>query len=43
MKTIDVIQVAKVNKVYRENSHGYIIDSVYDVKPLNITTAEEDN
>ena len=43
MKTINVIQVAKVNKVYRENSHGYIIDSVYDVKPLCIATAEVDN
>ena len=43
MKTINVIQVAKVNKVYRENSHGYIIDSVYDVNPLNIATAEVDD
>ena len=43
MKTINVIQVAKVNKVYKENSHGFINDSVYDVKPLCIATAEVDN
>ena len=43
MKTINVIQVAKVNKVYKEDAHGFIIDSVYDVKPLCIATAEVDN
>ena len=43
MKTINVIQVAKVNKVYKEDSHGGINDSVYDVKPLCIATAEVDN
>lgn len=43
MKTINVIQVAKVNKVYKEDAHGVIIDSVYDVKPLCIATAEVDN
>ena len=43
MKTINVIQVTRVNKVYRENSNGFIIDSTYDVKPLTIATAEVDN
>ena len=43
MKTINVIQVAKVNKVYKEDAHGFINDSVYDVKPLCIATAEVDN
>ena len=43
MKTINVIQVTKVNKVYKEDSHGFIIDSVYDVKPLCIATAEVDD
>ena len=43
MKTINVIQVAKVNKVYKEDSHGFIINSVYDVKPLSIATAEVDD
>ena len=43
MKTINVIQVARLNKVYRENFNGFIIDSVYDVKPLNIATAEVDD
>ena len=43
MKTINVIQVAKVNKVYKEDAHDVIIDSVYDVKPLCIATAEVDD
>ena len=43
MKTINVIQVTRVNKVYRENSNGFIIDSTYDVKPLTIATAEVDD
>ena len=43
MKTISVIQVARVNKVYKENFHGSIIDCIYDVKPLCIATAEVDD
>ena len=43
MKKINVIQVARVNKVYKKDSHGYIIDSTYDVKPLTIATAEVDD
>ena len=43
MKTINVIQVARLNKVYRENFNGFIIDSVYNVKPLSIATAEVDD
>ena len=43
MKTINVIQVARVNKVYKENFHGSIIDCIYDVKPLCIATAEVDD
>ena len=43
MKTINVIQVARVDKVYKENFHGSIIDSIYNVKPLCIATAEVDD
>ena len=38
MKTIKVIQVARVNKVYKKDSHGLTIGSDYDVKPLTIAT-----
>lgn len=43
MKTINVIQVARVNKVYKKDSHGLTIGYDYDVKPLCIATAEVDN
>lgn len=43
MKTINVIQVARVNKAYKKNFHGSIIDCIYDVKPLCIATAEVDD
>ena len=43
MKTINVIQVARVNKVYKKNYHGSIIDCTYDVKPLSTATAEVDD
>ena len=38
MKTIKVIQVARVNKVYKKDSHGLTIGSDYDVKPFTIAT-----
>ena len=43
MKTINVIQVARVNKVYKKDSHGLTIGCDYDVKPLCIATAEVDD
>ena len=43
MKTINVIQVARVKVFYEKNDDGLFIGRNYDVKPLCIATAEVDD
>ena len=43
MKTINVIQVARVKVFYEKNDDGNFIARNYNIKPLTIATAEVDN
>ena len=43
MKSINVIQVARVNQFYEKNADGLFVGKSYNVKPLTIATAEVDD